>query len=274
MNQLGVTHHSKAMMSTWLFHHPSRLLFDAGDGVTVALAERAFGIEHLCISHACNDHVGGIASLVGLRAHGMGTKDKPLHITYPRDNHRIDLLRRYIETLHPKLPFELTWTPLDPGFAFQLTPTIHVATFPMVHQRNATTLGYKLVERRKRLKPQYVGQDIGALVKSGAVDKRDLSETYEAITFAYCLDCVGLDPAHIKGVENIFIDSTFLKPADRGDKTHFTKEEALEVCKEAGAKHVYLSHVSGRYSIQHQLDEQKRLDDNVTLVLNDRVHLL
>jgi ribonuclease Z len=230
-------------------------------------------VENLCISHAHSDHVNSIFSIVGLRAKTKGTNDKPLTIYGPRDNYGFRHIEEYVRKVHPRLPYKLSFVPIEPGFELRLNGSHTLRAFPMEHQRNATTLGYKVVESRSRLKTQYRGQDIPALLKSG-MDKVELNEVYHQNVMCYCLDAYRLNPADIANADVCVMDSTFLRREDRTDHTHASIDEVVSMAREAKVKRVLAAHLSVRYSLDHQRDVQeslKSLDFPVQLVSNQRV---
>jgi ribonuclease Z len=252
MTKLGITLSSRAMYSSWCYHQPTDTLFDAGEGVGLNLLARIFGIRRICLSHSDTDHVAALFTLIGLRAKTKGDTHKSLDIFYPADDRRFVDIRAYIETAWPKLPYKLTWYPVDPGFQIQLGASHRLVAFYMKH-RASTTLGWKVIETRSRLKPEFRGQDIRALIQGGAI-KDDLMEVYYQNAFAYCLDAFQLDPADIAGADLAIMDSTFIKAEDRNDNTHMTMEEGLILCRDAGVKHMIAAHLSTRYC-DRQIDE-------------------
>src|ERR1700712_4282787 len=58
--KLTITGYSTALFSTWYFIEELGLLFDAGDGVTAALLQKARKVENVFISHADRDHITGL----------------------------------------------------------------------------------------------------------------------------------------------------------------------------------------------------------------------
>ncbi len=57
---LKITGYSTALFSTWFFVDELSLLFDAGDGVSSGLTQKAGKIKHVFISHADRDHLTGL----------------------------------------------------------------------------------------------------------------------------------------------------------------------------------------------------------------------
>lgn len=272
MTKLGITLSSRAMYSSWCYHQPTDTLFDAGEGVGLYLLARIFGIKRICISHSDTDHVAALFTLIGLRAKTKGDTHKLLDIFYPADDHRFAAIRTYIATQWPRLPYKLTWYPVDPGFELQLGASHRIRAFAMKH-RATTTLGWKVVEARSRLKPEYRGQDIRALIQSG-VSKETLNEVYHRSTFAYCLDHITLDESELQDCDMAILDSTFLRAEDRTDPTHATLDECIALCRRVGIKHAVIAHISTRYGLEHQqevADKLKTLDIATSFCFTDRI---
>ncbi|MEL7006774.1 MAG: RNAse Z, partial [Bacteroidota bacterium] len=63
-----ITGYSTALFSTWFFIDELALLFDAGDGVSAGLVQKARKIKHAFISHADRDHLSGLIQFNQLNA--------------------------------------------------------------------------------------------------------------------------------------------------------------------------------------------------------------
>jgi len=55
-------------------------------------------------------------------------------------------------------------------------------------------------------------------------------------------------PTKISNCEKVVMDCTFLNKNDRTSMTHFTLDEAIDICSNVGVKTMYASHLSPRYS--------------------------
>lgn len=239
---MNIKIYSKALYSSWGLHYPTRTLFDCGEGSTDRLMSNIFAIERVCIGHASHtDHSGGLPSLIGARATIRGDNSKPLSVYMP-ESKRGTALRRFIMESNPTLPYQLIFEDVYPGYRIELDKNRWIETFDVKHTYNS--IGYKVMERRTRLKPGVNPADIKALKASGI----EINETYEAATFVWLLDSVSFDLTHIQNAQTVCFDATFLKAADREDPTHATVEECLTWAKETGVKRALLCHISTRYS--------------------------
>lgn len=244
---LNITCYSTGGLSNWFWHLPSRTLFDAGEGVAMHLRNYAFGIERIVLSHIHNDHHLGILSLIALRNSGRGAKDKDLKIYYPSgDWAMLDFIKFINIKFGDRLGYKLDFIPVRIGDKIKLDSNHYIEAFETKHLKRGLSLGYKIIEERSRLKPEFAGKNIPELLKSG-VDKTQLNEAYEQITFAYCLDAYSINPIDIQNASVVIMDCTFLRKEDRDDITHFTLDEAVELCKQAKVVRVICAHFSPRY---------------------------
>lgn len=267
--------YSRGLYSTWIYYAPDRIVFDAGEGLSSILGNKCFAIQHVFLSHGHADHISGLIGLINIRNSGMGDTEKPLTIYYPKENWRILELMAYIARTNSRLSYELTWVPLEPGgrvdvFAGQ-NPR-YVEAFQTQHTRSETSLGYNVIEVRRRLKDEYqhLGQEeIRHLVREQG--REAITAQYPQKLFSYGGDSTPLDPHLVEGTEVLCHEATFLNADDRETMTHSTLEEALDVAQRAGVKReLFAFHISSRYrqELPKIVEEIKKLD------LGFEVHLV
>ncbi len=274
---------SKALYSSWCYHPTYSALFDAGEGCATHLGNVLPNVEKIFFSHGHGDHTLGLPSVVGCRNAAQGTSrnadtldhNKPLTIYYPEDNDLFDDLFDFCGKRYDGwLRYQLEVKPIIPGFTLQLGKNVYIKAIEMSHQKNGTTLGYVIYENRSRLKPQFVGQDIPALLKSGT-SRNELSETYRANLFAYCLDAYKIsDPTELSGCNVVVMDCTFLKKEDRTDMTHFTLDESVDLCKNVGVKKVIAAHISPRYNYDEIVAATSKMSDYVSVIDSRTVNFI
>jgi ribonuclease Z len=248
---------SKALYSNWCHYPTHNLLFDCGEGCATYIGNHLAGVDKIFITHDHGDHTLGLPSIIGCRNAGRGMSrnvetmdnNRPLTVYYPSDNFLMNDLIQFCKLrVGNWLRYDLKFVPIDVGFDLDLGNKQFLRAFRMTHQKNKTTLGYVIYENRTRLKKEFVGKDIKSLLSNG-LNKNDINETYRANIFAYCLDAYRIDDSHeIADCKDVIMDCTFVNDADRDDPTHFTIDEAREVCKTAGIKNMYAAHLSGRYN--------------------------
>jgi ribonuclease Z len=131
---------------------------------------------------------------------------------------------------------------------FRLGKSRILQAFATSHGSSEPTLGYAVLEERRRLKPEYAGRserEIRDLVRQGGRDA--LMEAYRHVRFAHTGDAMPIDPVLVAGADILLHDATFLDAGDRKWDIHATTAEALEVGRAAGAGCLVLHHLSIRY---------------------------
>jgi ribonuclease Z len=247
--------YSKALYATWLYYSPDRILFDAGEGASNVLGNKAFAIQHVFLSHGHGDHITGLIGLINIRNTAMGDTEKPLTVYYPKGSWRVEELAAYIGRTNPNLQYELRWRSISAGeripvFTGQLDR--YVEPFPTRHSRREPSLGYNIIEVRKRLKGEYqqlTQEEIKVLVHEQG--RETLTETYPQKLFSYGGDSAPIEPEKILGTEILCHEATFLDDRDREGDNHSTLAETLEAAAHAGVKQeLYIFHISSRYKQQ------------------------
>lgn len=243
---------SKALYSTWIYYSPDRILFDCGEGASTQLENKAFAIRHVFLSHGHADHISGLMGLINIRNNAMGDREKDLTIYFPAGNHFISELITYFARTNRRLRYRLEWVPLNAGDRVTLLKgrmPRYIEAFPTVHSQGELSLGYNVIEIRRRLKPDYqdLSQDeIVQLVREGRKD--EITEEYAQKLVSYGGDSVPLRPATVEGTEVLLHEATFLADEDRKEYKHATVWEAVEVAKKAGVKRELICfHISSRY---------------------------
>ncbi len=254
--------YSKALYSSWVYYSPDRLAFDAGEGISTILGNKVFAIEKIFLSHGHADHITGLIGLINIRNSGMGDTEKPLTIYYPQDNWRVLELTSYIRKTNRRLKYRLEWVPLKIGDRIEVFSgqcSRYVEAFKAVHSENEVSLGYNIIEQRKRLKPEYRDlsqEEILKLVQAGK--REEISEVYLKKLVSYGGDSIALDPRDVEGTDILLHDCTFLTEEEREDYKHATLSEALEVALRAQVQEAFIAlHISSRYKQKlKEIEEQ------------------
>ena len=239
---------SRGMYSNWLWHRPLQLLVDAGEGLQITLGPNVFSPSVLAISHGHSDHVLGLPGLVAARRFGKGAVDKPLTILYPEGSRGVQAVREWLGTAYAGVVFPLTWIAVTPGVVAPLGKGKHIEAIAVRHTANEAAIGYRVIETRKRLKPEFASlsqADIEAAARGGTRD--ELLEDTRHVLFAHSGDAMPIDPALVTHADLLVHDATFLHEPDRREPIHATTEEAIEVARAADVKALVLYHLSIRY---------------------------
>lgn len=223
------------------------------------------------ISHGHGDHVLGLPSLIGCRNSARGDRKKPLEIYYPHTDRLVESVRDFCNVRNHGLRYDVEWIPIMPGYSVDIGNNQQIISFETKHQKKGITLGYKIVEKRHKLRPEYVGANIPELLRGGTVSRDDLKFWYEASTFAYCLDAFYVDERHIKNCELVVMDCTFIDAGDREDDTHYSLREAFDAAISADAKQMIAAHFSPRYMYPDIKNAVSKLNDWAYNNLKDSV---
>ena len=174
------------------------------------------------------------------RASARGDKEKPLRIHYPRGDSMIELLRQYVSRIADNVKYELEWQPVEPGQELSLGPEKErglVCPFVVHHSMRTVNLGYRLFERRTRLRPELAGfaeADIARIAKEKG--REAVTEEYAQTLLAYCGDSSPVDPNEVRGAEVLMHEGTFIDAADRAHEAHSTVAEALDYFRPPGPR--------------------------------------
>jgi ribonuclease Z len=240
--------YSRAMFSNWCWHRPLQLVIDAGEGLQLALGQRIWAPEVVALTHGHSDHVLGLPGFIASRRYAKGAQDKPLVVVYPDGNNAAAAMRDLIARLWPHEAFPVTWVPIQAGGEHRIGPTRVLQAFRAVHGGGEPALGYRVLEERRRLKPECAGLGQAEIRARVAAEGRDvLMEGYRHVLFCHTGDSMPIDPSLAAGADLLVHDATFLELTDRKWDIHATTSEALGVARAAGVKALVLHHLSIRY---------------------------
>ena len=268
---------SRALFSTWLYHKRFNILFDCGEGVATALQNRVFGIRRIFLSHGHADHIAGLVNLLNIRNLGAGDQTAPLQIYYPNNNKLLEFMIDYLVRTQKDLSFPLTWIPIEPNQSFRLEDQkgyIYINSFETKHSQRQPSLGYNIVETRRRLKPAYVGLSQSELNKIvWEKGKDEIAEEFQKIIFSFAGDSRPINPDEVKDSLFLCHEATYLtkEDDDRNFQQHSILEEVLVTAKEANVETLLIMHTSLRYNLEDiynaVIEIKNRLQLNYKIVI-------
>jgi len=239
---------SRGMYSNWLWHKPLQLVVDAGEGLQLALGSSVFAPSWLAITHGHSDHVLGLPGFVAARRFGKGAQDKPLTIVHPVGSRGVQAVRDLLTTAYAGVHFPLAWQAVSPGASVPMGKGRSLEAFHAQHTPGDLALAYRVVETRRRLKPEFANlpqREIEARALQGL--RHTMMEETRHIVFAHTGDAMPVSPDDVRGADVLVHDATFLAEADRREPIHASTEEALDVAARAGVRALVLQHLSIRY---------------------------
>lgn len=251
---LKIAAHSTARYATWYFIDELKLLFDAGDGVAAHLGGKCQKVQHIFISHADRDHIGGLLQLYQLAARPSA----PPTIYYPKDSGSFPALRDFLQRFDPHLP-PCNWVAVEAGMRIgigrdllvEVQENAHIAVASGGNAGLVKSLDFSVVEVRRKLKEEFKGlpgAEIGRLRSERG--EAHISEQVERRLLGYSGDSPALDHERWRGTELLVHEATFIAP-DEGTRGHSELGQVIKAAAELGLRHLALTHFSSRYSAEH-----------------------
>ena len=248
----NITAYSTALFSTWINVEELNLLFDAGDGVTAGLLQKARKIKHVFITHPDRDHLTGLPQFIQLNSREGFPK-----IYYPKDSGSFPAMAKFLAQFDPHVTGS-EWIGVADGSVVEIKKNIevlamrneHVASPLGVHK----SLSYKVYEVKYKLKREFLslsGPEIKQLVDEKGKDF--ISEEVRTNILSFSGDTPIDDYSKWEGSEILIHEATFLRQEgdpsfeSRGNK-HSHLDEVLEMVKEINIGKLILTHFSTRYS--------------------------
>ncbi|MFK0018287.1 ribonuclease Z [Streptomyces sp. NPDC090798] len=235
------------------------LLFDPGEGTQRQMLRAgvaAHDLHRICVTHFHGDHSLGLAGVI----QRINLDRVPHEVTahYPRSGQRFFDRLRYATAYRETVG--LTEAPVETDGVLATTPSYTLEARRLSHP--VESFGYRLVEPDgRRMLPELLaehgikGPDVGRIQREGAlggVSLDDVSEVRRGQRFAFVMDtrlCEGVD-ALAEDCDLLVIESTFLDGDHQlaVDHGHLTAGQAGRVARDAGVRHLVLTHFSQRYS--------------------------
>jgi len=220
------------------------LCFDMGFCPRAALASKV-----VAISHGHMDHIGALAYYCSQRVFqgmGPGTLICDARIA-PAVKRMLD---GYIDLEKQVTPYEVI--ALEPEQEYEIKNNIVVRGFPVEH--GAPAFGYSVIEKRSKLKPEFVGfpQEKLRELKSRGVD---ITRVIEIPIMAYLGDttpCAQLVREDVRTAPIVISECTFIDPDHRSRAkigNHMHVEDIAEWLPVLECEALVLTHLSRRNTV-------------------------
>jgi len=220
------------------------LLLDVGIPMRTASS-----VGTLLLSHGHADHIGALASFLGIRAlHGIKV---PLRIVMPAEivGHVEEALRAMTEL--QRWPLAIEAIGVEPGDVLDLRRDVSVRAFRTFHP--VPSLGYQVMRRVQKLRPELAalsGPEIATRRRAG----QDVTVEAEHLELAYATDTLVQVLDHepqILESRVLLLESTFLDERKGRDAAragcHVHLDELIERAARFHNEHVVLMHMSQLY---------------------------
>ncbi|WP_416986280.1 ribonuclease Z [Streptomyces sp. T028] len=235
------------------------ILFDPGEGTQRQMLRAgvaAHDLNRICVTHFHGDHSLGLAGVI----QRINLDQVPHEVTvhYPLSGERFFDRLRYATAYRETVA--LTPAPVSADGVLDARPSYTLDTRKLSHP--VESYGYRLTEPDgRRMLPDRLaahglkGPDVGRLQREGSVNGvslDDVSEIRRGQRFAFVMDTRLCDGVHAlaEGADMLVIESTFLDEDERlaVEHGHLTAGQAARVARDAGARHLVLTHFSQRYT--------------------------
>lgn len=245
------------------------LLFDPGEGTQRQMLRAgvaAHDLNRICVTHFHGDHSLGLAGVI----QRINLDQVPHEVTahYPRSGQRFFDRLRYATAYRETVG--LTEAPVAADGILAVTRSYTLEARRLSHP--VESYGYRLIEPDgRRMLPDRLaahgvrGPNVGRLQREGRlgdVTLEDVSEVRRGQRFAFVMDTRLCDGVHAlaEGCDLLVIESTFLDEdvelaIEHG---HLTAGQAAAVARDAGVRHLVLTHFSQRYTDPGEFERQAR----------------
>lgn len=261
-------------------HEELRFLVDCGEGTQRQILRSGVGfkrLNHILLTHGHLDHILGLAGLISTFMRWEAIDE----INIYGSQHTLDRVNDLIfgvvlRGAKPPMPIHLL--EIKPGLIFEAERFI-VKAFNVNH-RGSDSLGYRFQEHARRpflvekaealnIPPGPWRKDLVAgkaiiLPDGRRIDPDEVLGPKKPGTTLVVIGDVGTPELlleEVRGVDGLVIEATYLKE-DAGmayQFGHTTAADVAELARQAGVKHLMLTHLSRRYREKELLDEAQAI---------------
>ncbi|MFE9250291.1 ribonuclease Z [Streptomyces sp. NPDC007088] len=245
------------------------ILFDPGEGSQRQMTQAgisATDLHRICVTHFHGDHSLGLAGII--QRINLDRVPHPVRAHYPASGERFFQRLRYSTAYYESVG--ITPEPVREEGVLATTPAYTLEARALSHP--VDSFGYRLTEPDgRRMLPEalaahsILGPDVGVLQREGVlrgVTVEQVSEVRRGQRFAFVMDtrlCEGAE-ALAEGCDLLVIESTFTDEdaALAAEHGHLTAGQAARLARDAGVRHLVLTHFSQRYPDPAVFERQAR----------------
>ncbi|OKI67532.1 ribonuclease Z [Streptomyces sp. MJM1172] len=245
------------------------ILFDPGEGTQRQMLRAgvaAHDINRICVTHFHGDHSLGLAGVI--QRINLDQVPHPVTAHYPASGQKFFDRLRYATAYRETVRLREEPVAGDGTLAGGSSYTLEARRL----SHPVESFGYRISEPDgRRMVPELLarhgikGPDVGRIQREGQLDGVGLDEVSEhkpGQSFAFVMDtrlCPGVDEL-ARGCDMLVIESTFLDEDERlaTDHGHLTAGQAARTARDAGVRHLVLTHFSQRYPDPGAFERQAR----------------
>ncbi|MBN0048286.1 ribonuclease Z [Streptomyces actuosus] len=244
-------------------------LFDPGEGTQRQMLRAgvaAHDVDRICVTHFHGDHSLGLAGVV--QRINLDKVPHPVTAHYPLSGRRFFERLRYATAYRETV--RIDEAPIAADGVIARTDAYTLTASRLSHP--VESYGYRLTEPDgRRMLPDRLaahgiaGPDVGRIQREGrlnGVTLEEVSEVRRGQRFAFVMDTRLCDGVHelAEGCDMLVIESTFLdEDAELAEEFgHLTAGQAAAAAREAGVRHLVLTHFSQRYTDPDEFERQAR----------------
>ncbi|GAA4801744.1 ribonuclease Z [Streptomyces ziwulingensis] len=245
------------------------ILFDPGEGTQRQMLRAgvaAHDLNRICVTHFHGDHSLGLAGVI--QRVNLDRVPHPVTAHFPRSGQRFFDRLRYATAYRETVG--ITEAPVDTDGDLARTPGYTLDARLLSHP--VESYGYRLTEPDgRRMLPDRLaahgiaGPDVGRIQREGSlggVPLDEVSEVRRGQRFAFVMDTRLCDGVHVlaDGCDLLVIEATFLDEDESlaVEHGHLTAGQAARVARDAGVRHLVLTHFSQRYPDPAEFERQAR----------------
>lgn len=245
------------------------ILFDPGEGTQRQMLRAgvaAHDINRICVTHFHGDHSLGLAGVI--QRINLDRVPHEVSAHYPASGQRFFDRLRYATAYRESV--RLSEVPVAADGVLAKTPSYTLDARKLSHP--VESYGYRLIEPDgRRMLPRKLaahgikGPDVGRLQREGSlggVTLEEVSEIRRGQRFAFVMDTRLCESVYAlaEGCDMLVIESTFLDEDKQlaVEYGHLTAGQAARAARDAGVRHLVLTHFSQRYSEPDDFERQAR----------------
>lgn len=227
--------------------------------------------NYVALTHGHMDHSAGLPYYFSQRhfqGMGTGTVICPTSLEQPIHN----VMRAWVDLEAQRTPYKVI--PIRPDEEVQIKNGVFLRAFATIH--TVQSVGFVVIERRSKLKPQYAGlsqEQIVELKKKG----ESITQVLDVPLVCYTGDTMWgphFDRQDVLEAKILITECTFFDEGHRDRANvgkHLHVEDIAELAKKSKAQAIVLTHLSRR---THIVEARRRLDEVIPPEHRSRIKVL